>query len=214
MNSFSNEVKNYKAMNHLAAKGAVVLFGGNSDKNIPVLEIAESCELNFKIYNRSFSRLSVSDAADYFDECIQPLEPESVLLHIGASDVESFRANPGLFDQTYLALISHIKQVNKKIRIAVLSIANPGKSEVIADMNRHLNAIAASERCDFYDTSRVKVWNPEAIRQMNSFLYTQGFVEPLKIKKPLRDVAGLIYSYASAMQESVDEEYERMPQVG
>ena len=49
---------------------------------------------------------------------------------------------------------------------------------------------------------------------MNSFLYTQGFVEPLKIKKPLRDVAGLIYSYASAMQESVDEEYERMPQVG
>jgi len=117
------------------------------------------------------------------------------------------------FDKAYLNLIAHIKEQNKKIRIALVSMSNKTKNETLAEMNRHLKAIADSERCDFYNIERTKIWNPAAIKQVFSFLYNQGFVEPLKIKKPLRDIVDLIYGYVNSVGV-MEVTYDTMPQVG
>ena len=213
MNGFSMEAKNYKSLNSFAKKGACVLFGTGVDKNIPVLEIADACQFNFTIYNRSVSYMSILDAVNLYDTCVLPLEPESVLLHIGKSDAELFRKNPGSFDKAYMALISHIKQCSPKARIAVISVNdNLNNAELFEDMNRHLKAVADAERCEFCDETKPKVWNPDATREVASFLYSQGFIEPLKVRKPLRDIANLLYAYMNVY--GMDASFDSMPQVG
>lgn len=213
MNSFSNEVRSYRALNTMADSGAIVLIGGAADKDIPVSEIAESCELNCKIYNRSASKLSVNEAERYYIDCVASLCPESVLLHIGGSDIEFFRSNQSAFDKAYLSLVERIKSDNSKVRIAVISIANPTKNEVVAEMNRHLKAIAESERCDYCDCEHTRAWEPAVTRQVFSFLYNEGFVEPLKIKRPLRDIVTLMYSYLKEINRNTVESFEPMSQV-
>ncbi len=212
MNILTNEMKNYLALNSMAEKDSVILFGDSWDKEIPCSQIAESCGFNFKVYNRSFSRLSILDAAKYYECCINALSPEGVILHIGSEDIDLFKNNPSEFDRAYLMLISAVRSVNKKIRIAIVSLENSSNNEIVTELNRHLKAIAESENCDFCSVERTKVWNPEAIRQVCSFFYDQGFLAPLKIKKPLRDVVEIMYGYVKFMESSA-EEFERMPQV-
>ena len=65
-------------------------------------------------------------------------------------------------------------------------------------MNRHIRAIASSESCDFFNIDNAKLWNPAATREVISFVYNLGFEQNLKIKKPLRDIAKILYSYAYA----------------
>ena len=68
------------------ANDSVVLFGGNIDRDIPVAEIAESYDFNFKMYNRSSYNLSLKDAKKVFADKVEPLNPEAVIIHIGAED--------------------------------------------------------------------------------------------------------------------------------
>lgn len=213
MRGFTTEMKNYVALNSMSPKNSVVLFGDGLDKEIPVYEIAGICNLNFKLLNRSFKKLSVTDAAECYEKCIAPLAPESLILHIGNNDEELFRTNSANFDRALLSLIEKIKLSNKKMRIAIVSLQNKAGSEIISEMNRHLKAIADSERCEFCDSDKAKVWNPEATRQLYSFLYNVGFVEPLKIKKPIRDIVELIYSYVNTNLSPLND-FATMSQVG
>ena len=59
-------------------------------------------------------------------------------------------------------------------------------------MNRHIKAIAESEQCDFISLDNVKLWNPRATKASVDFAYSMG----LKSKKPLRNIAEILYSYA------------------
>ena len=49
---------NYEWLNSMTEKNSVVLFGGTLDKSIPVSELAQSFEFNFKLYNRHTSILA------------------------------------------------------------------------------------------------------------------------------------------------------------
>ncbi|MCR5290355.1 MAG: SGNH/GDSL hydrolase family protein [Treponema sp.] len=214
MNTFSNEINKYKALNSLASVGSVVLFGGSMDKEIPVLEIAQSCDLNFTMYNRSIDNLSILEATQYYETCIAPIQPEAVLIHIGSTDIDFFRNNTSAFDKAYIALIERIKADNKKTRIAVISVANYSKNETVSELNRHLHAIADSEHCEFCDINRIKVWNPRATKEVFSFLYDTGFLRPLSIKKPVRDIVNLLYGYVNTAIGTIKDEIAPIPQVG
>ena len=85
------ENMNYEELNNIAQKNAVILFGGAMDKKIPVAELAQSFEFDFKIYNRSEELLSVKNAKDIYSKNIQPLEPEAILIHIGETDQNLFK---------------------------------------------------------------------------------------------------------------------------
>lgn len=175
---------------------AVILFGGSADREIPVAEIAQSYDFNFPMYNRSFHGLSLRDAKKSFSEKIEAMNPEAVILHIGADDLDLFKRNSAEFDIKYIDLISFIKSENKKRRVALISNLDPVNAHLFDEMNRHIKAIADSEHCTFVDINNAKLWNPESTKELMSFMYNVGFDQPLNVKKPLGDISEILYSWA------------------
>lgn len=173
-------------------KNAVIVFGGSLDNSIPVKSLAETFDFNFQILNRSINDLSIKNAKDIFCSYIKPLHPEGILIHIGEKDMNLFKTNSSEFDSAYLALIEAVKAANSKCRIALISLYNETGDQLVAEMNRHIKAIADSEKCDFVNVDNARVWNPAASKAAIRFAQNMG----LKVRKPLRDVAEILYSYA------------------
>jgi low affinity Fe/Cu permease len=176
----------------VAEKNQVVLVGGALDRRIPLASLAEEFDFNFKLYNRSKDDISLKSAEKYFNENIKEMQPEAVMLHIGENDKSMFQNNSSDFDKYYLSLINKIKSEGKKTRIALISVKNSENDKVIAEMNRHIKAIAESENCTFVNLDSVQLWNPEATKAAVDFAYTMG----VRTRKPLMNVAEIIYSYA------------------
>ena len=187
------EIKKYMKLNELAQSDGIVIFGEGTDTNIPLCELRQALGVDEKMYNRSFSKLSINDAVSVFDACISPIAPETVFIHIGESDVAAFNENHSDFDTEYRALIKHIREQNKKCRIAVISIKNTDNNSDVEEMNQHLKYIADSEKCDFGDLSVQKVWNPKSTIATSSFIRNMGFVHPLKTPKPLYDLIRVLF---------------------
>lgn len=190
--TFQEEDMNYQELNTVAKKNAVILMGGDLDKQIPVAELAQSFDFNFQIYNRSEEKLSVKQARTFFQDNINAMEPEGIIIHLGDSDMNLFKTNSADFDKYYLTLLAAVKACNKKCRIALVSVNNPNSDKTIAEMNRHIKALADSEKTVFINLDNAKLWNPQAAKASVSFAYGMG----LKVRKPLTDVAEILYSYA------------------
>ena len=173
-------------------KNAVIVFGGSLDNSIPVAELAKSFDFNFSIFNKSVPELSVKDAGAYFTSYIKPMHPEAMILHIGERDLNLFKADSSEFDSLYIKLIEEIRNTNAKCRIALISLYNDVSNQTVAEMNRHIKAIADSEKCEFIDVENAKLWKPESSRAAIRFAQNMG----LSVKKPLRDIAEILYSYA------------------
>lgn len=179
-------------------KNAVIVFGGSLDKSIPVEELAKSFDFNFRIFNKSVPELSVKDSLGYFSAYIKPMRPEAMILHIGERDLNLFKANSSEFDSLYIKLIEEIRYTNSKCRLALISLYNESSNQTVAEMNRHIKAIADSEKCDFIDVENAKLWKPESAKAAIRFAQNMG----LSVKKPLRDIAEVLYSYAYKMQNN------------
>lgn len=173
-------------------KNAVILMGGRADKQIPVSKLAKDFNFNFDIYNKSTENLTVSNALEYFKQNISQMLPEGIMIHLGDADVAFFQNDSAGFDNYYLTLIDEIKAVNKNCRIALLSVNNPDNNKSISLMNAHINAIAQTQNADYINLENAKLWNPQATKAASDFAYSMG----LRIRKPLRDVAEILYSYA------------------
>lgn len=177
-------------------KNAVIVFGGSLDNSIPVEELAKSFDFNFRIFNKSVAELSIKDSLGYFSAYIKPMRPEAMILHIGERDLNLFKANSSEFDSLYIKLIEEIRYTNSKCRLALVSLYNETSNQIVAEMNRHIKAIADSEKCDFIDVENAKLWKPESAKAAIRFAQNMG----LAVKKPLRDIAEILYSYAYKMQ--------------
>jgi hypothetical protein len=195
-NTFSKVSKednmNFKELNSLAKKNQVVLLGGTMDKEIPVTELGQAFSFNFELYNRSTENLAVKEAKNFFDTNVAALKPEGIILHLGDNDITSFQNDSKAFDKYYFDLIKAVKAVNKKCRIALVSVNNPKADKVISNLNSHIKALAASEKCIFVNLDNAKLWNPKANLAASTFARSMG----VNIRKPLNDVAEILYSYA------------------
>ena len=143
---FEDEIKKYTKLNELAKSGGIVIFGGKNDKSIPLCELRQAFSIDETLYNRSIDGLSVTNAADVYDACVAPICPETVILHIGEADADSFETAPAEFDIKYSELIRHIKAVNG-CRIAVVSVKSSDAGANADRINEHLRHIAETERC-------------------------------------------------------------------
>ena len=190
------EAKNYEALNNLAEKGGTVIFGGKEDKSIPLCELKQAFELDSKLYNRSFENISLANAKELYEGCVAPLEPDTVLVHIGENDLDLFAESSAEFISVYRELISKIKSYSKRSRIAIVSLKNYDGDKLVSELNEQLKYLADSERCEFADISEKKVWNPKSTRDAASFVYSIGFVRPLNIKKPIYDLAKILFCFA------------------
>ena len=187
------EIEKYIKLNELAEQGGIVIFGCGDDVIIPVGEIRQAFSVDAKMYNRSFKNLSVTDAEEIYIKCIAPIYPETVLIHIGENDFSLFKKDAAEFDTTYRNLIASIKRENKKCRIAVVSMREHDNHPIIEEMNKHLKSIADFEQCEYGDIANKKVWNPKATIGAASFVYSIGFVRPLKNKRPLYDLVRMLF---------------------
>lgn len=190
-----NEIRHYGQLNELAEQGGIVIFGCGEDKSIPTCELRQAFSVDAKVYNRSFDNISVKNAAKLYEEAVAPLAPETVLLHIGGADKELFAENPAEFDNKYRELIGIIRSQNKKCRIAIVALKNHGNCSQLEEMNKHLKYIADSEQCEYGDIAAKKVWNPKAIMNAASFVYSIGFVNPLKDQRPVFDLVKMFFCY-------------------
>lgn len=189
------EIAGHLALNKLAEQNGIVIFGGSADTRIPLGELEQAFELDAKVYNRSISDLSVSAAIELYDTCVAPLCPETVLLHIGAADMEAFATAPADFDRNYRELIAHIKALDKKCRIAIISHKNESSDATVAEMNRHLKYIADAEQCEFGDIEAPRVWNPKETKAVVSFIHSIGFTRPLSVRRPIYDLVKILFCY-------------------
>ena len=173
-------------------KNGVILMGGNLDEAIPLTQLASEYNFNFDIYNKSNGKLSIAGAKEYFEKAVAPLAPEGILLHLGENDLALLRTNPAAFDKYYEDLIAAVKDCNRNCRIALVSIDNPNHENNISIMNAHIRAIAQAEKASYVNLENAKLWNPQATKAACNFAYSMG----LKTRKPLNDVAEILYSYA------------------
>ena len=167
-------------------------MGGTIDKAIPVSQLAGEYSFNFEIYNKSDASLNITNAKNYFEKAIANLAPEGILIHIGESDANLIKTNPSTFDTYYLELIETIRNCNKACRIALVSIDNPNADKNIELINAHIKAIAGAEKATFVNLENAKLWHPESTKAACNFAHSMG----LKVRKPLNDVAEILYSYA------------------
>lgn len=191
----SLETQRYNKLNALAETDGIVIFGCKEDKNIPTGELCRAFSLDTNVYNRSFDELSVKDAVEVYEQTVAPLNPETLLIHLGEADIEFFTQNPGEFDNKYRELINTVRKHNKKCRISVISLRNYKNDRNIAEMNRHLKYLADSEKCEYGDIASKRVWNPKAEMEAVSFVYSIGFVNPIKNKRPLYDLVKILFCY-------------------
>ena len=187
------EIKLYQSLNELAAAGGCVIFGGTDDRTLPLGELKEAFALQGSFYNRSFSHLSLDNAAELYDTCVAPLAPKDVFLHIGEADLARFQENATSFDRQYTELVQHILRADRNCRLTVVALKNPDHSPMISQLNQHLEVIARNETCAFCDIAKQQVWNPRQTKEVVSFLYAMGFVRPLKQKPPVRDLAKILF---------------------
>lgn len=173
-------------------KNAVLLLGNERDKKIPCKELSEIFDFNFTLYNKSAEKLSVKNIRNYFTENISQLNPEGLIIHLGENDLELFNKSPAEFDNLYLDFISFIKNQNQVERVALVSVLNQEHNRQLAQMNAHIRAIADAEKCTFVNLESAGLWNPLARKASNDFAYSMG----LRIKKPLKNVCEVLYSWA------------------
>ena len=186
-----DELINPRGQNMREEKNAVILLGNGLDTKIPVQSLGKEFKFNFKIYNKSCEKLSSENVKEYFSEAIAPLAPEGIMIHLGENDLNLCMNNSALFDTNYFELIQQIKSINKKCRIALISLANPQNNKAISLVNRHIKAIADSEKCSFVNLDNAHLWNPAATKAAVEFAHSMG----LNTRKPLNDVAEILYSY-------------------
>ena len=192
-----NELLKYNALNELAEQNGIVVFGSGEDVDAPLCELKQAFSIDAKLYNRSFSKLSVTEAIEAYDACVAPIHPETVLLHIGSEDMAFFAENPSGFEQRYRSLIGHIRNTGKKCRIVVISLKNYENDATVARLNEHLAYIADSENCEYGDIAARRVWNPRSSMETASFLQNMGIMRPFRNQRPVYDLVRMIFCYGA-----------------
>lgn len=189
----TNTTKNYRLLNELAETNGIVIFGGSEDIDIPVGELKQAFSIQSNIYNRSIPHLSILNAINTYDMYVFPLMPETILIHIGNNDLDFFHQDPSAFVQKFRELIAHIRLQNTTCRIGIISLKNYKNDINISEMNKYLKYIAESEHCEYGDISNKRVWNPKGMKETISFVYSTGFVHPLKNRRPFYDLVKIFF---------------------
>lgn len=187
-------------------KKSVVLFGGSSDKAISVSDVEEAFELDFALCNKSSLNLSVRNAKTEYMNNVESLDPESVLIHLGDADYSLYNKNPADFDINYLELIFYIKSKNPKCRIGLVGLENANGSAFIDEMNRRIKYIADSEKCVYINLDTAKLWKPNSMKKVFSFISQMGLEKKCNLKKPLSDIAEMIYGYSYTNSEQLNKD--------
>ena len=177
-------VNEYKKLNSIATQQGVVVFGEGNDVNIPVSELKQSFNLDCAVYNRSFPYVSPDNAADLYDKIVKPLNPDTLLLHVSA---EYVKLPSEEFPKKYAELLRHIKSVNKRCRVIVIS--NGSKT-----IDETLKNVAESENCEYVDLLIASAWDPLATKAAAAFVKDMG-INRFVDRQPVFDLIKIFFGF-------------------
>ncbi len=143
MNEYKNELDYYRGLNRVAERGGVVFFGSTFARNIPVAELGQSLGLDCTICNRSFTDLSVFDAAEVIGDAVLALEPKKIIMQLGETDTERGFRSAEQIAAEYESLVNSVKKHDRKIKIVIASVCSSDPE--CQRLNRLLGELA--ERC-------------------------------------------------------------------
>ena len=139
---YEREAEEYMKLNELAVSNGVVMIGSTFAKDIPVGELRQAFELDFNIYNRSFTDLSVFDAEPVLINCVETLAPSKIVLQLGETDLErGFKTIP--------EIIAEYTNVVKALKI--VSVCETGNGTQPAEFNAQLEKMAKKLGCKYAD---------------------------------------------------------------
>lgn len=177
-------VNEYKKLNSIATQQGVVVFGEGNDVNIPVSELKQSFNLDCAVYNRSFPYVSPDNAAELYDKIVKPLNPDTLLLHVSA---EFVKLPAEEFSKKYAELLRHIKSVNKRCRVIVIS--NGSKT-----IDETLKNVAESENCEYVDLLIASAWDPLATKAAAAFVKDMG-ISRFVDRQPVFDLIKIFFGF-------------------
>ena len=150
---YEREAEEYCRLNELAVRNGVVLFGSTFAKEIPVGELRQAFDLDFNIYNRSFTDVSVFDAEPLLMECVESLAPSKILLQLGETDLErGYKSVPEII-AAYDSLVKSIKKRNRFTDIVIVSVCENSNGIQPSEFNSQLKKMAKKNKCKFADIS-------------------------------------------------------------
>ena len=150
---YEREAEEYCRLNEFAVRNGVVLFGSTFAKEIPVGELRQAFDLDFNIYNRSFTDVSVFDAEPLLMECAESLAPSKILLQLGETDLErGYRSVPEII-AAYDSLVKSIKKRNRFTDIVIVSVCENSNGIQPSEFNSQLEKLAKKNKCRFADIS-------------------------------------------------------------
>ena len=76
----------FHAINDMAIKGEIVIFGSSFTANFPFYEMSQSYVMSNAIYNRSINDITIKEAIEVLQHCVIDIQPRKVFLCFGESE--------------------------------------------------------------------------------------------------------------------------------
>lgn len=168
-NEIKEKVKMYKAINELAVKGEIVVFGSTFAANFPFYELMQGKVTDYAIYNRSIENLRVHDAADIVDDCVKSLSPKKLFIIFEDTD----EINETFF-QNFERLVFKVKRSLKNTEIYLIPACNTDTETALYE--EKLKKLATKTRCTFisFNKSILLIPYKTAFNRMNVFFRNGG----------------------------------------
>ena len=83
----ADKARNFRTLNQVAVKGAVLFTGSSLMEQFPVCELAASAGLGKVVYNRGIGGTTTDDFLREIDAVLLGLEPAKVFINIGTNDM-------------------------------------------------------------------------------------------------------------------------------
>ena len=165
---YEREAEEYMELNDIAEKNleenGVVIMGSTFAKEMPVGELVQSFELDYNVYNRSFTDLSIADSKELFSACAQTLEPAQIILQLGETDLErGFKSVPELIKE-YTALVKDIKKRNRFSDVVIVSVCENANGIQPAEFNAQLEKMADELGCKYADITEAAKDNMPSVK--------------------------------------------------
>lgn len=111
------KVTMYRAVNELALRGEIAVFGSSFMANFPFYELSQKYVLSSAVYNRSIENLTLPEAEEALADCVLSIKPSKIFLSLGEKDEYTGEAI-----ETYHRIIRKIQNKLPEAKIFILPL--------------------------------------------------------------------------------------------